>query len=396
MIVNGFIEPITKELPMEYAVEMKPPDRAADGRQHWLTAPNLPGFPRGAATAPLWRSELEMPNQKTKAGSSPTSRARDRRAHANAGARGRPRLRTATRASRWSDRWPAPPPTSATSWRRAGLGGLSPRPVRRPQRGAWDEGLLVYVPRGERLAQPARIEVGTGDGATSWRTLIVLEEAGRAEVWGATHPRTALGAPQRRREIIVGPGRVAPATSASRSSPSAAGSSRRSGPSSPATPPWSGSPWLRLRRRQGPHGDQAGRPGSSARVTGAYVGRGRQHLDFDTTQEHARSTRSPTWRSAGSWPSATAVWRGMIRVDPGAQQTDAFQEAATCCCLRRLTPTRSPAWRSRPTTSAAPTPLAVAPDRPRAALLPVQPRHSPPEAERLVITGSSPSCSSAP
>ena len=30
----------------------------------------------------------------------------------------------------------------------------------------------------------------------------------------------------------------------------------------------------------------AGR-GAGARVTGAYVGNGRQHLDYDTTQEHA-------------------------------------------------------------------------------------------------------------
>ncbi len=32
MIVSGFIEPIARELPMEYAVELQPPDRAADGR----------------------------------------------------------------------------------------------------------------------------------------------------------------------------------------------------------------------------------------------------------------------------------------------------------------------------------------------------------------------------
>ena len=35
LIVNGFIEPVTRTLPMEYAVE--PPDRTPDGGQRRLT-----------------------------------------------------------------------------------------------------------------------------------------------------------------------------------------------------------------------------------------------------------------------------------------------------------------------------------------------------------------------
>src|SRR5919205_3916975 len=69
-------------------------------------------------------------------------------------------------------------------------------------------------------------------------------------------------------------------------------------------------------------------PGSSARVTGAYAGNGTQHLDFDTTQEHAAENTTSDLAFRGVLEeSATAVWRGMIRVDPGAQQTDAFQES---------------------------------------------------------------------
>jgi len=69
-------------------------------------------------------------------------------------------------------------------------------------------------------------------------------------------------------------------------------------------------------------------PGASARVTGAYAGTGAQHLDFDTTQEHAaeHTTSDLAFRGVLS-DQATAVWRGMIRVDRGAQQTDAFQES---------------------------------------------------------------------
>ena len=53
-----------------------------------------------------------------------------------------------------------------------------------------------------------------------------------------------------------------------------------------------------------------------------------QHLDYDTTQEHAAPNTTSDLAFRGVLAAgATAVWRGMIRVDPGAQQTDAFQES---------------------------------------------------------------------
>jgi Fe-S cluster assembly protein SufD len=68
--------------------------------------------------------------------------------------------------------------------------------------------------------------------------------------------------------------------------------------------------------------------GANARVTGAYVGQGRQHLDYDTTQEHAAPDTTSDLAFRGILRDrATAVWSGMIRVDPGAQRTDAFQES---------------------------------------------------------------------
>ncbi len=69
-------------------------------------------------------------------------------------------------------------------------------------------------------------------------------------------------------------------------------------------------------------------PGSEARVTGGYAGGPGQHLDYDTTQEHAAPNTNSDLAFRGVLAAgATAVWRGMIRVDPGAQQTDAFQES---------------------------------------------------------------------
>jgi Fe-S cluster assembly protein SufD len=68
--------------------------------------------------------------------------------------------------------------------------------------------------------------------------------------------------------------------------------------------------------------------GADGRVTGAYVGHGRQHIDYDTTQEHAAPDTTSDLAFRGILrDSATAVWSGMIRVDPDAQRTDAFQES---------------------------------------------------------------------
>ena len=49
----------------------------------------------------------------------------------------------------------------------------------------WQNGALVYVPRGTRLEKPLELSViHDGDGAElDWRTLIVLEEGADAEVW---------------------------------------------------------------------------------------------------------------------------------------------------------------------------------------------------------------------
>jgi len=38
MVVSGFIEPLVKELPMEYAIEMKPAHPASNGRFGWIAA----------------------------------------------------------------------------------------------------------------------------------------------------------------------------------------------------------------------------------------------------------------------------------------------------------------------------------------------------------------------
>jgi Fe-S cluster assembly protein SufD len=68
-------------------------------------------------------------------------------------------------------------------------------------------------------------------------------------------------------------------------------------------------------------------PGSSVRVTGLYALDGQQHLDLDTTQEHAAPNATSDLAFKGVLQGhSRSVWRGIIRVDKGAQKTDAFQE----------------------------------------------------------------------
>jgi Fe-S cluster assembly protein SufD len=68
-------------------------------------------------------------------------------------------------------------------------------------------------------------------------------------------------------------------------------------------------------------------PGATSRVTGAYFADGEQHLDYDTFQEHAAPNTESDFAFKGALrEQATAVWRGMIRVEENAQKTNAYQE----------------------------------------------------------------------
>ena len=76
--------------------------------------------------------------------------------------------------------------------------------------------------------------------------------------------------------------------------------------------------------------------GASARVTGAYATHGRQHIDFDTTQEHAAENTFSDLAFRGVLTGrSSAVWKGNIIVDPGAQKTDAFQESRNLLLSKR-------------------------------------------------------------
>jgi len=214
------------------------------------------------------------------------------------------------------------------------LGALAPGddPFVARNEAAWRDGVLVHVPAGVRLSEPIRIRLplDTDGAAVAWRTLVVLEEGAEAEVW--EHCESAGDETDALLNSVVElhVGQAATLRYVSTQDISERAwifSSQRARVERDGRLDWtalgfgSGNGKVRMET------NLAG-PGSEARVTGGYAGGPGQHLDYDTTQEHAAPNTNSDLAFRGVLAAgATAVWRGMIRVDPGAQQTDAFQES---------------------------------------------------------------------
>lgn len=67
-------------------------------------------------------------------------------------------------------------------------------------------------------------------------------------------------------------------------------------------------------------------PGAECQVNGVMFTEGKQHLSYHTLQHHmAPSCRSDFLYKAALQDSSRTVWRGMIKVDQGAQKTDGYQ-----------------------------------------------------------------------
>jgi Fe-S cluster assembly protein SufD len=196
----------------------------------------------------------------------------------------------------------------------------------------WRDGVLVHVPRGVRVTEPIRIEVPLeqSGSAIGWRTLVVLEEGAEAEVWEHwSSPDDDVDALLNSVvELSVGQAATLRYVNTQDISESAwIFATQRAQVERDARLDWAALGFGSARGKVRMETKLAG-PGSEARVTGGYAGGSGQHLDYDTTQEHAAPNTNSDLAFRGVLAGgSTAVWRGMIKVDPGAQQTDAFQES---------------------------------------------------------------------
>jgi Fe-S cluster assembly protein SufD len=203
----------------------------------------------------------------------------------------------------------------------------------------WEGGAFVYVPRGVRVEAPIVLTVlGVAPGTILHRrVLIVLDEGAEAEVWEqylsggdeATVLNTVV-------ELKVGQNaRLRYVNAQDLNERSWIFGAERAEVQRDATLEWVvlgfGSANGKVRTETLLAG-----PGASAKVTGAYAPHARQHVDFDTTQEHGAPNTTSDLAFRGILADrSSAVWRGMIKVDPGAQQTDAFQECRNLLLSKR-------------------------------------------------------------
>lgn len=195
----------------------------------------------------------------------------------------------------------------------------------------WTDGTLVHVPANTVVSEPIVITTVQADAGTALhhRTLVVIEDGAQAEVYEqivSSHDEEAIvnGVV----ELVVGQNATLRYHAAQDVNEKTwVFGAQRAIVGRDGTLEWStlgfgggnGKVYLET---------TLDGQGASGKVTGAYASHGRQHIDYDTLQEHAApdTTSDLAFRGLIGGRS-TAVWRGMIKVDEGAQRTDAFQEA---------------------------------------------------------------------
>jgi Fe-S cluster assembly protein SufD len=195
----------------------------------------------------------------------------------------------------------------------------------------WEHGLLVQVPKGVVLEQPLYVRIANSrdGGALFWRLLVVAEPESRfsvVEEYASARPDLA-GYSNAVSELFVGQGaKVEYVSLQNLSAETWHFASHRARVDRDAELDWVAGGFGSKKGKTRIQNDLAG-SGATSRVTGAYFADGEQHLDYDTFQEHIAPNTTSDFAFKGALRDhATAVWRGMIKVEKDAQKTNAYQE----------------------------------------------------------------------
>jgi Fe-S cluster assembly protein SufD len=196
---------------------------------------------------------------------------------------------------------------------------------------AWKHGLLVRVPAGVEVAEPLYVRV-TGsveEAAQFWRLLIVAEEGARFSFIEehASATRGIGGYSNSVAELFIDDGAKLEYVSIQNLSQETWHfASHRARVGRDAELDWVAGGFGSKKGKIRIENDLAGQ-GATSRVTGAYFADGTQHLDYDTLQKHLAPNTTSDFAFKGALrDQATAVWRGMIKVEKDAQKTNAYQE----------------------------------------------------------------------
>jgi Fe-S cluster assembly protein SufD len=196
----------------------------------------------------------------------------------------------------------------------------------------WKHGLLVHVPRGVELDRPLYVRIANSveHGSLFWRLLVIAEAGSRfslIEEYASARPDLAAYS-NAVSEVFVGQAAKFEYVSIQNLSRETWHfATHHARVERDAELDWVAGGFGSKKGKVWIQNDLAGQ-GATSRVTGAYFGDGDQHIDYDTFQEHIAPNASSDFAFKGALRDrATAVWRGMIRVERDAQKTDAYQES---------------------------------------------------------------------
>jgi Fe-S cluster assembly protein SufD len=195
----------------------------------------------------------------------------------------------------------------------------------------WKNGLLVHVPRGVVLEKPLYVRIANSveGGSLFWRLLVVAEPESRfalIEEYASSSPELSSYSNSAVEIVVKDAAKVEYVSVQNLSRASWHFASHHARVERDAELDWVTGGFGSAKGKVRIQNDLAG-PGATSRVTGAYFADGTQHLDYDTFQEHmAPSTTSDFAFKGALRDTARTVWRGMIRVEEGAQKTNAYQE----------------------------------------------------------------------
>ena len=191
----------------------------------------------------------------------------------------------------------------------------------------WSGGTLLYVPAGVVIEKPLHILSALGKDATDFgHTLVVLEEGAEATLMAETCGGDSTGLHCGAVELIVGKGAKLRYVNLQN---------------------WGNTVWHfghhkalveaegRLQWTIGALGSRLSKvnqhvalvgPGADAQVNGVMFTEGRQHMNYHTLQHHeAVGCKSDLLYKGALQDNSRVVWRGMIKVDRGADKTDGYQ-----------------------------------------------------------------------
>ena len=195
----------------------------------------------------------------------------------------------------------------------------------------WQHGLLVVVPKGVVLEPPLYVRIAnTADGSSVFfRLLVIAEEGSQAtliEEYTSASPELAGYSNAVAELFVEQTAKLEYVSLQNLARETWHFATHHARVERDAELDWVAGGFGSKKGKTRIQNDLAGQ-GATSRVTGAYFADGDQHLDYDTFQEHIAPNTTSDFAFKGALrDEATAVWRGMIRVEKDAQKTNAYQE----------------------------------------------------------------------